>query len=55
MLPLPAPDISGPEVVSVIESTTNPVASLEETVIMSLTARTISGVSFSFPASFCAS
>ena len=38
-----------------IESTTNPVASLEETVIMSLTARTSSGVSLSFPACFSVS
>ena len=44
--------ISGPDVVSVIASTTKPVASFEETVIMSWTARTISGVSFKRPASF---
>ena len=45
--------ISGPDVVPVIESTTNPVASFEESVIMSLTARTSSGLSESLPASFC--
>ena len=45
------PESSGPDVVPVITSTTKPVASLEETVIMSLTARMSSGVSLTFPAS----
>ncbi len=54
-LPLGGIGDLGPEVVPVIESTTKPVASFEETVIMSLTARTSSGLSASLPASFCAS